>query len=42
MRDSGLTYQQIADQLNKLGVQSARGGNWFPATVRNVLQRELA
>ena len=42
MRDSGMTYQQIADQLNNLGVQSARGGNWFPATVRNVLQRELA
>ena len=34
-RDAGKTYQFIADQLNKLKVNTARGGKWYAATCRN-------
>ena len=39
LRDAGRTFQQIADTLNKTGVTTARGGNWYPTTVKNVLAR---
>lgn len=39
LRDAGRTLQQIADTLNRTGVKTARGGNWYPSTVRNVLAR---
>jgi DNA invertase Pin-like site-specific DNA recombinase len=41
LRDAGLTLQQIADTLNRSGVQTARGGRWYPSTVKNVLKRNL-
>ena len=39
MRNSGLTYQEIANAYNKLGLETQRGKEWTPAGVRNVLQR---
>lgn len=39
LRDAGRTLQQIADTLNKTGVTTARGGKWYPTTVKNVLAR---
>ena len=39
LRDSGQTLQQIADSLNKTRVTTARGGKWYPTTVRNLLER---
>jgi DNA invertase Pin-like site-specific DNA recombinase len=32
------TLQGIADCLNRRGVSTRNGKNWFPATVRNILQ----
>ena len=40
LRDAGRTLQQIADTLNKTGVTTARGGKWYPTTVKNVLSRK--
>ena len=39
LREAGRTLQQIADTLNKSGVTTARGGKWYPTTVKNVLAR---
>jgi DNA invertase Pin-like site-specific DNA recombinase len=39
LKEAGRTLQQIADTLNKSGVQTARGGKWYPSTVKNVLAR---
>ena len=39
LKDAGRTLQQIADTLNKTGVTTARGGKWYPTTVKNVLSR---
>jgi len=39
LREAGRTLQQIADTLNKTGVTTARGGKWYPTTVKNVLGR---
>jgi DNA invertase Pin-like site-specific DNA recombinase len=36
---AGATLQEIADELNRMGVATARGGAWHPSTVRNALQR---
>jgi DNA invertase Pin-like site-specific DNA recombinase len=33
------TLREIAEALNALGVQTARGGHWYAMTVRNVLAR---
>ena len=41
LKEAGLTLQQIANTLNKSGVQTSRGGKWYPTTVTNVLKREL-
>ncbi len=35
------TLQGIADALNARGVRTARGGQWFPTTVRNLLRRNV-
>lgn len=34
------TLRGIADALNARGVQTARGGQWYAATVRRLMQRE--
>lgn len=39
LREGGQTLQQIADTLNKTGVATARGGKWYPSTVKNILAR---
>lgn len=39
LKEAGRTLQQIADTLNKTGVTTARGGKWYPTTVKNVLSR---
>ena len=39
LRAEGLTLQAIADTLTAEGRPTKRGGNWYPATVRNVLVR---
>jgi hypothetical protein len=33
------TLREIADAVNARGVQTARGGQWYATTVRNVLGR---
>ena len=41
IRDAGVkTLQGIADELNAREIKTARGGQWYPTTVRNVLQRQ--
>ncbi|AXI56927.1 DNA invertase [Sulfitobacter sp. JL08] len=40
-RDSGLTLQQTADEMNRIGLKTARGGQWYPSTVRGVVDRVL-
>jgi site-specific DNA recombinase len=37
MKDEGATLQSIANCLNLEGIPTARGGKWWPATVRYVL-----
>ena len=39
LKEAGRTLQQIADTLNKSGVMTSRGGNWYPSPVRNILSR---
>jgi hypothetical protein len=36
---SGMTLQQIADELNAREIATARGGNWHTSTLRNVISR---
>jgi putative DNA-invertase from lambdoid prophage Rac len=31
------SYQQLADALNYLGVEAARGGHWHPSSVKNTM-----
>jgi len=38
-RAGATTLREIADALNARGVQTARGGQWYAMTVRNVLAR---
>ena len=39
MRAGARTLAAIAGALNARGVRTARGGQWYATTVRNVLQR---
>lgn len=41
LRDQGLTLSAIAEKLNSMAVPSARGGVWYPTTVRNMLTRSI-
>ncbi|WP_368073731.1 recombinase family protein [Sulfitobacter sp. JL08] len=38
-RAKGMTLKETAQELNRLGIETARGGNWYASTVRNVEQR---
>lgn len=40
LRRSGSTLQEVADRLNELGVPTARGGKWHPATVQRAVDRQ--
>ena len=42
LRAEGMTLQAIADTLTAEGRPTKRGGQWYPMTVRNVLQRAEA
>ena len=43
IQNSGISsLGRIADALNRRGIQTARGGNWHPMTVRNVIARAQA
>ncbi len=35
------TLKGMAEALNARGVQTARGGKWYPTTVKNLMRREL-
>lgn len=37
LREQGYTLSAIAQELNRRGVETARGGLWYPTTVRNLL-----
>ncbi len=37
LRAQGLTHRAIAESLNKRGILAARGGKWWPKTVRTAL-----
>jgi DNA invertase Pin-like site-specific DNA recombinase len=39
--DSGLTYAQAAQALNRSGTKTARGGAWHASSVRNVALRNV-
>ncbi|MCB9980180.1 MAG: recombinase family protein [Rhodospirillales bacterium] len=39
LREQGLSYSAIAQELNDRRFPTARGRSWYPATVRNVLNR---
>ena len=43
LQKSGInTLQGIANGLNARGIKTARGGNWYPTTVKNVMDRKAA
>jgi DNA invertase Pin-like site-specific DNA recombinase len=33
------TFRQLADELNRRGIATPRGGVWFPSSIRNALAR---
>ncbi len=37
-----VTYTAIADALNMRGIATARGGEWYPSTVRKLMLRTEA
>jgi DNA invertase Pin-like site-specific DNA recombinase len=39
MRSEGKTLQEIATHLNLLSIATKRGGQWYPTTIKNVLDR---
>ena len=41
LRSQGLTYADIANELNRMGIQGKRGGKWYGSTVRYVYQNDL-
>ena len=34
-----LALRQLADELNRRGIATPRGGTWFPSSVQNALAR---
>ena len=39
LQKSGMSYREIATNLNQIGTTTARGGSWHASTVRNVIKR---
>jgi len=39
LREAGKTLQQIAEELNRAGVETARGGGWHASQVKRTLDR---
>jgi site-specific DNA recombinase len=42
MRDTGLSYKRIAEQLNAEGIKGKRGGKWGSETIRYLLTKTVA
>lgn len=40
--DGGASLNQIAAELNRRGISTARGGKWYATTVKNLLARDAA
>jgi len=38
-RHNGMSYQRIAQLMNRVGLASARGGCWHASTVARVVRR---
>lgn len=41
LRDSGLSWQKVAESLTREGVPTSQGGNWHGATVRKLYAKAL-
>jgi DNA invertase Pin-like site-specific DNA recombinase len=39
LRQANATLQAIADALNNAKIETARGGQWYPTSVKNMLDR---
>lgn len=39
-RRMGYSLQKIADDLNRSGIQTPRGGSWYPSSIKNVLDAD--
>lgn len=39
LRDAGRSLREIAGELNRAGIETARGGQWQPSQVKRVLDR---
>lgn len=42
MIERGDSLTQMASSLNSAGIRSPRGGNWYPQTVKRLVERLLA
>ena len=40
MQGEGLGYRKIAKRLNKMGIKTARGKEFFPASVHSILKKK--
>ena len=38
-RHNGMSYERIASLMNRIGLPSARGGQWYGSTVARVARR---
>lgn len=41
LRKKGLSYSEIANQLNDFGLKTREGQNFYPTTVRRIVHREI-
>jgi len=41
LREEGLSYWKIAEDLNNRGIKGKRGGKWYAGTVRYIIQNDL-
>jgi site-specific DNA recombinase len=37
LRQKGFNYSRISRELNRLGIETKKGNQWFPQTVKNVV-----
>jgi DNA invertase Pin-like site-specific DNA recombinase len=37
LRKLGYSYKNIADTLNRQGIETPRGKSWYPSSVKNIL-----
>jgi DNA invertase Pin-like site-specific DNA recombinase len=37
LRDKGLNFSRISRELNKLGLKTKKGSQWYPQTVKNII-----